>query len=124
MTDKRQYPRHQCNFKSKFNYYIGNPDEIDFDELTPNKGKGVIHDISKGGIFIISSNRVAPGMPIEVQFKTRKNKLQIMGKIVRTGLLKNNPTELAKKFLKFSSSGDSYIAVQFNNTIDISADDL
>ena len=35
----------------------------------------------------------------------------VHGRIVRTGLLKNNPTEVAQKMAQFSSFGDAYIAI-------------
>jgi hypothetical protein len=43
--------------------------------------------------------------------------MNIQGNIARTGLLKNNPTEIAKKFSIFSSKEDSYIAIEFNEAI-------
>ena len=117
MTEKRKYPRYNCEFKTKFDYYEGNPEKIDTDKDTPQKCKGHILDISQGGVFIVSVTRVAIGMPLRIKFSTKKNKYNVMGFIVRTGLLENNPSKIAQKFAKFSSKGDSYIAVEFDKTI-------
>ena len=116
-SDKRKYVRFACSIKSQFNYYVGNPDEIDINKDVPQKGKGIIIDISRGGVFITSNTRVPVGMPVILKFTFNKNKMNIQGNIVRTGLLKNNPSEVAKKFSMFSSKGDSYIAVEFAEPI-------
>ena len=112
-SDKRRYTRYTCSIKSKFYYYVGNPDEIDINIDLPQKGKGLIIDISPGGVFIASNTKVPVGMPVILKFSFNKQKMDIQGNIVRTGLLKNNPTEIARKFSIFSSKGDSYIAVEF-----------
>jgi hypothetical protein len=122
--EKRRFERFQCQIKTKFNFFEGNPDEIDFDSATPSKGKGVICDISRGGACIISKERVAVGMPALVNFKTKRNKLSVRCNIVRTGLLKNNPAETALRFAKFGAFGDSYIAVEFKEPIEVSQDEL
>ncbi len=125
MNDKRKFPRHACKIKSKFDYYEGNPDEIDINIQIPEKHKGTVIDISRNGAFIVSNCRVAVGMPIVVHFKFLKEKVNLQGHIVRTGLLENNPSEVARKFAIFSSTGDSYIAVEFNEILDdFSANDL
>jgi hypothetical protein len=115
--DKRKYARYTCSIKSKFYYYVGNPDEIDINIDLPQKGDGIIMDISRGGVLLTSNTRVPVGMPVILKFPFNKQKMDIRGDIVRTGLLKNNPTEIAKKFSIFSSKGDSYIAVEFNEPI-------
>jgi len=117
MSDKRKYARYTCTIKSKFYFFVGNPDEIDINIDVPQKGKGIIIDISRGGVFITSNTKVPAGMPVILKFSFNKQKMNIRGNIVRTGLLKNNPTEIAKKFSIFSSKGDSYIAVEFNEAI-------
>lgn len=117
-SDKRKFKRYTCSIKTKFDYYIGNPDEIDINTGIPQKGKGVIIDISCGGVFIASNSRVPAGMPVILYFTLNKKKTTIMGSIVRTGLLQNNPSEIAKKFAIFSSKGDSYIAVEFTDPIE------
>jgi hypothetical protein len=81
------------------------------------KGKGLIIDISCGGVFLISNSRVSPALPIIMKFVLNKEKLVLNGRIVRTGLLKNNPTEVAQKFAKFASKGDNYIAVEFDTPL-------
>jgi hypothetical protein len=124
MVEKRRFPRFPCKLKTKFNFYEGNPDDIDYEITVPSKGKGVICDISCGGALLVTSARVAVGVPTLVNFKTGKNKHAVHGNIVRTGLLKNNPTEVAQKMVKFSSFGDSYIAVEFKEPIELSNDEL
>ena len=116
-SDKRRFSRRACSIKSNFFYYVGNPEEIDINRDAPRKGKGIIIDISCGGVFITSNTRVPVGMPVVLKFSYNKQKMNIQGDIVRTGLLKNNPTEIAKKFSFFSSRGDSYIAVEFAEPI-------
>lgn len=114
MTEKRKYPRFPCNIKADFDYYEGNPEEIDIETTVPLKGKGTILDISKGGLFLISNSRVGVCLPIVVRFTTKKNKYQLKGTIIRTGLVKNNPSEIAQKFASLDAKGDSYIAVEFD----------
>jgi hypothetical protein len=117
MAEKRKYQRYACKLKAKYDYYEGNPDDMDIATITPIKGDGYILDISQGGLFIITNERVAIGMPIRINFKTKKEDHSIMGKIIRTGLLKNNPSEVALKFARFSAKGDAYIAIEFDETI-------
>ena len=116
-SDKRKFTRYTCSIKTKFDYYVGNPDEIDISLTVPKKGKGVIIDISCGGVFIASNTRVPAGMPVILKFTLNKQKMSVQGRIARTGLLQNNPTEIAKKFAMFSSKGDSNIAVEFTEPI-------
>lgn len=118
MSDKRKYTRYSCSIKTKFEYYTGNPDTINLETSIAEKGKGVIIDISRGGVFIASNSRVAVDMPIILHFNLEKKKITVTGKIVRTGLLTNNPSEVARKLSMFSSKGDSYIAVEFSEPID------
>ena len=118
MSDKRKYARYACSIKTKFEYYTGDPDTVNLETSVAEKGKGVVIDISRGGVFIASNTRVAVGMPIILNFDLQKQKMRITGRIVRTGLLANNPSEVARKFSMFSSKGDSYIAVEFSEPID------
>jgi hypothetical protein len=113
-SEKRKYTRYDCSIKSKFFFHVGHPEELDISTDVPQKGKGTIVDISRGGVFLTSHNRVQVGMPIILKFSLNKQKMDIQGHILRTGLIENNPTEIAKKFLKHVSKGDSYIAVEFN----------
>lgn len=116
-TDKRKHTRYTCTIKTAFKYYTGNPEEFDISKSIPEKGKGIIIDISCGGALIASESRVTTAMPIILTFKMNKENYTIQGRIVRTGLLKNNPSEIAQKFRLFSSKGDLYIAVEFNEPI-------
>jgi hypothetical protein len=124
MTEKRRFPRFSCKVKSKFNYYEGTPDEIDYEITVPGKGKGVICDISQGGALVITSTRVAVGVPALLNFKIKRNKFAVHASIVRTGLLKHNPTEVAQRMARFNSFGDSYMAVEFKEPIELTPDDL
>lgn len=125
MTEKRKYPRYLCKIKTKFEYFEGDPEEYDRDISIPNNGKGFIMDISRGGSFIVTKERVNIGMPIKIKFSTSKNKHLVEGRIVRTGLLENNPSEVAQRFSKYSAKGDAYIAVEFNNVLEsLTADEL
>jgi hypothetical protein len=124
MVEKRRFPRFECKLKTKFNFYEGNPDGIEEETGVLTKGKGIICDISQGGALLITSTRVAAGVPSLIQFKTKKNKHSVQGRIVRTGILKNNPTEVAQKMARFASFGDSYIAIEFKDPIELSEDDL
>lgn len=116
-SDKRKHTRYSCSIKTAFKYYTGNPEDFDISINTPEKGKGVIMDISCGGTLVASNSRVSPAMPIILTFKMNKENYTIQGKIVRTGLLQNNPSEIAQKFKFFSSKGDFYIAVEFDEPI-------
>lgn len=116
-NDKRKYTRYSCSIKANFEFFEGDPDEIDIETQVSEKGKGLIIDISCGGIFLISDSRVSPGLPIIMKFQLNKEKLTLYGRIVRTGLLRNNPTEIAQKFAKYASKGENYIAVEFDNPL-------
>lgn len=124
MEEKRRYPRYPCKIKAKFNFYEGNPDDIDYDLTVPSKGSGTICDISEGGACIITRDRVAVGSPALVNFKAGRDKFSVPGRIVRTGLLQNNPTEVAKRLAAFSSKGDAYIAVEFKEPIQLDPETL
>lgn len=115
--DKRKHTRYTCSIKTVFKYYTGNPEEFDISKSTPEKGKGIIIDISCGGALIASNSRVSTAMPIILTFKMNKEDYEIQGRIVRTGLLQNNPSEIAQKFKFFSTKGNLYIAVEFNEPI-------
>ncbi len=118
MSEKRKYPRYPCKLKGDFEYYEGDPNEIDSEDAIPIKGKGFILDISKGGLFIVSNSRVGINQPIKIKFSKGNKDYNPTGAIVRTGLLKNNPSEVAKKFAKQKVKGDSYIAVEFNEPLE------
>jgi len=125
MTEKRKFNRYSCNIKTRFEFYEGDPDTIDVDISVPNKGKGIILDISQGGLFIVTNERVSINMPLRIICKIKNSKFNRLGKIVRTGLLEQNPSEVAKKFSRFSAKGDSYIAVEFDLPLDnLSEEDI
>lgn len=117
-NDKRKFDRHSCKIKTKFDYYEGDPETIDINIDIPGNAKGTILDISKGGLFILSNERITVGIPAVIHFELKKNKFGIPGRIIRTGSLKNNPSDVAKKFLPFLSSGNYYIAVEFNEVFE------
>ena len=114
MEEKRKYPRHKCKIPVSFEFYEGNPDEIDDQSLVPLKGKGHIIDISKVGAFVVSNSRVNVNMPIILHFTKDKKIFSADGTIIRTGLLKNNPSDIAQQLPKTRAKGDSYIAVKFD----------
>lgn len=118
MNDKRKYQRFACNLKADFEYFEGNPDEIDVNTTVPIRGKGTVLDISKGGVFLVSNARVGVALPIRLKFATKKNNYQLKGTIVRTGLVKNNPSEIVKKYAAMDVKGDSYIAVEFDELLE------
>ncbi len=118
MDEKRQFPRRECNFKVNFNYYEGNPDELDINSAIPISGKGIIMDISRGGAFITSNSRVSVNMPLNLSFSSGKEKYNLSGVIARTGLVENNPSEIARRYAGRKIKGDAYIAVKFDNPID------
>lgn len=103
--------------KTNFDYYEGNPADIDIEITVPQKGKGIILDISQSGFFMVSNERVSIGLPLKAVITIKKQKVQPLGHIVRTGSLKNNPSEVAQKFSKFASKGDFYIAVEFDSLL-------
>ncbi len=118
MNEKREYPRHKCKIDVEFEFHEGDPNEIDVETDTPKKGKGIIVDLSKGGLFIISNSRVCVDMPVKINFQTKVKQNDINGTIIRTGLRKNNPSEVAQKIKNLKVKGDAYIAVRFDNPLE------
>jgi hypothetical protein len=118
MTEKRTYPRFESKIKCTFDYYEGDPETIDMELEHPEQGKGYVMDISKGGVFIISDERVAVSMPVKVSFSIGKARFNPRGVIVRTGLLENNPSEIARRFSRYSAKGETYIAVEFSEPLE------
>ena len=118
MNEKRQYPRKECNLKVNFTFYEGDPDELDTSTAKSTSGKGIIMDISKGGVFVISNSRVSINMPISIIFSSKTKKFNIDGFIVRTGLIENNPSEIAQRFSGKKVKGDAYIAIKFNDPLE------
>ena len=116
--EKRKYTRQKCKITTEFNYYEVNPDEMNMETAVPFKGKGVIWDISKGGAFLATDTRVSIDMPIKLFFELKGKKYEIEAVIVRTGLLKNNPSEIAQRLANEKIKEETYIAVCFDKTID------
>ena len=71
-----------------------------------------------GGGFIVTNSNVYINMPIRLKFKKNKKKFAIDGIIVRTGIIQNNPSEIAQSLSDYSGKGDKYLAVRFNNEIE------
>ena len=117
MTEKRFYKRFDCKIKLKFEYYVGNPDTIKVETEIAHKGKGLILDISQGGVFIITNEKVQINMPINLSFSFKKEKYSLSGKIIRTGNAHNNPSDVLKKFSLKLLKKDNYIAVRFDEAI-------
>ncbi len=113
MTEKRKFPRQTCKLQVNFEFYEGDPDELDIKSAESIKGKGVIMDISKGGAFIVSNSRVSINMPINLVFSSGDVEKELEGIIIRTGLIENNPSEVAQQYAKKKVKGDAYIAVKF-----------
>lgn len=118
MSEQRKYPRYPCNIKVHFEFFEGDPETIDTETAVPSSGDGYILDMSKGGLFIVSNARVGINQPIRLEFSTKREKYNLEGTIVRTGLLKHNPSEVAKRFAKKKVKGDSYIAIEFTTPLD------
>ncbi len=114
MNEKREFPRYACDLSVKFTFYEGNPDELKIETAKPVKGKGKIIDISRGGVFIVSNSRVNINLPINLIFSSGGQKNNINGIIVRTGLMDNNPSEIAQRYTGKKLKGDAYIAVKFD----------
>ena len=125
MTEKRKHPRYSCKIEALLNYYPGNPDEVDPETAEPVSIKGYILDISAGGLFLITSEKVGINSPAKVVFATSKKEMKVSGRIIRTGRLKDNPSEVAQKFSHFAEKGENYIAVKFDNHLEnFSEDDI
>jgi len=118
MSEQRKYPRYSCNIKVNFEFFEGDPETIDTETAAPSPGDGFILDMSKGGLFIVSNTRVGINQPIRLEFSTKTEKYHLEGTIVRTGLLKHNPSEVARRFAKKKVKGDSYIAIEFTTPLD------
>ena len=118
MSDKRKYTRYKSNISVHFTYHMGNPDGIDEENSKPLKGKGRIMDWSRGGVFVVTNSRININMPINLRFKLNRQKMDISGIVVRTGIIKNNPSESAQRLKGIKVKGDAYVAVKFNNLID------
>ncbi|MBN1533281.1 MAG: PilZ domain-containing protein [Spirochaetes bacterium] len=117
MTEKRRFPRYDCKIKIHFEFYEGDPDESEQEISLPVKGKGVIYDISQCGLFIITNDRVGVNQTIRLIFNTKKHKYELPARVVRTGLIKNNPSEIAQRLINHVKKGDSYLACEFESPL-------
>ena len=117
MSDKRQFRRYQCRLKAKFFYYDGELNSEKDTDIKTQKCAGHILDISRGGIFISTNENLGINRHVRLMFKTNNQIFDETGTIVRTGLIKNNPSEILVKFENLSISEKSYIAIQFDKTL-------
>ncbi len=117
MHEKRQHPRFDCDIKTTFYFHEGDPSKIDIQKDKGTKSKGKILDISCGGIFIATNERVAASTPIKLKFKLKKQSIETTGKITRTGLIANNPAETVIRLKKHKIKEELYIAIEFDNKL-------
>lgn len=121
MTEKREFERYSCKDKVTFDYYEGDPDAIDPSTTVPLVSKGMMLDVSRGGAFIVSRTRVGINMPVILYLPEKRRVRHVDGIIVRTGLLRNNPSEIVKKYASMKVKEDAYIAIRFTLPLDDSA---
>ena len=117
MNEKRKHPRFRCKIRVKFEFYEDDPSKLEIEKSMLHKSKGYIMDISKGGAFLVTKTRVFINMPIKLSFKVKNKLYSPEGTIVRTGLIKNNPSEIAQKLATSKPKGDTYIAIKFSTII-------
>ena len=118
MQEKRKHIRYKCKIKAKFKYFEIDDEENSLEKAKTEKGKGTILDISQNGLLIVTNSTLSINIPVIINFKAKKESYEVRGRIVRTGFLENNPSEIARKFLNFSGSADVYIAVQLEELIE------
>ncbi len=114
MTEKRKYERHQCFESIEYEYWEGNPETVDIGATAPRKGGGHMLDISQGGSFVVTNDRLGINMPVKLRIDAGKGRRELMGSVVRTGLLKNNPSEIAMKYAAVKVKEDAYLAIRFD----------
>lgn len=117
MNEKRQYKRYSCTMKIRFSYFEGDPDTIDISSVPTHKGKGLVLDISRGGMMIATDSRVSVNMPLTLEFRTKSSTYNLSATIVRTGLLNNNPSVVARRFANAGVGKSAFIAIQFNPSL-------
>jgi len=118
MNEKRMYPRYACRMKVRFHFFEGDPDVVKINDATSTKGTGTVLDISRGGMFIATNNRVSVNIPISLRFRSRHEVFSVNGTIIRTGLLANNPSGTARKFGLLRAKKDFFIAVRFSQLLE------
>ncbi|HEY1405694.1 MAG TPA: hypothetical protein VF857_03705, partial [Spirochaetota bacterium] len=52
------------------------------------------------------------------EFRTKSEMFALSGTIVRTGLIKNNPSDIAQKYKFHGLRHENYIAVQFKTLLE------
>jgi hypothetical protein len=124
MKEKRRHPRFDCKIKASYKYFEGPPDESDPKKLKSKNGKGIIRDISRSGFFLVTKKSVTIGHVISINFKAWGKKHVMVGRIVRTGLIMNNPTDEAIKLEKYIKDGDIYIGIELSDLIDFNPYEL
>ncbi|MCL1911080.1 MAG: hypothetical protein FWG13_02610 [Leptospirales bacterium] len=117
MNEKRKFARFKCAIKCNMDYYEGDPDLIgDVADMPSIRIRGSMLDISRGGVLVTSNVSVAVTMPMHLAFMIGKEKNERFGKIVRTGLLRDNPSEVARKIaVGFKGRESYYIAIEFDD---------
>ncbi len=124
MQEKRRFPRFACLLKTRFSYALEIPDSED-SQPRYKKSHGRILDISCGGVFIATNAKCGLNVPLTITFKTERRVYVCIGSIVRTGLLKNNPSDAARKYKGLKIRENGYIAVEFDTPLqDLEVHDL
>ncbi len=118
MAEKRKYQRYNCKLKCRFEYFDDNTEIVDTRTVKGKSGKARVLDISRGGIFISTNTSVSINRPIIVSYITNKKSYTLIGNIVRTGLIENNPAEVLNKFKALKIKEKIYIAVEFQKPVD------
>ncbi|HQQ51272.1 MAG TPA: PilZ domain-containing protein [Spirochaetota bacterium] len=117
MTEKRIHPRKECNIKTKFDYFEGDPETVSVNQKPAKRSKGYMLNVSISGAFLVCNCRVSVQMPIKLYCKIQKTKLELEGEIVRTGMVQNNPSEVAQRYAAKNVKVDSYIAIRFKELL-------
>ncbi|MGQ9842890.1 MAG: PilZ domain-containing protein [Spirochaetota bacterium] len=117
MTEKRQHQRKETNIKVKFDYFEGDPEKVTTNQKPTIQSKGYILNISISGAFMVCNSRVSVQMPVKLYCKINKTKLELTGQIVRTGMIQNNPSEVAQRYAAKKVKGDNYVAICFNELL-------
>ena len=112
MNEKRVFARYRTDLLVEFEH-LGKDETI--------KGKGKIVNMSLGGLYMISSNKVNQDKPVNLCFKLKsdtegsgKEIYKNAGSIIRSGLLQDEKNELKLKYSVTEESEKFYMAVKFN----------
>jgi hypothetical protein len=118
MNEKRKFSRYKCRIECTCGYFTGDPEKVNIIRDTPVNGSGLILDISRGGILIVTDDNPGVNVTAKVNFIIKNKSVQLIGRIVRTGMLQSNPAEVAKIHAAFSVHGKNYIALEFDMPIE------